>query len=73
MRAAPRRLRSSRARQYARLGDMDPLTKGIIAWHTELSYMLPLRTIYMDGRPHPRRMPPTRGKDFRRANGTATS
>jgi hypothetical protein len=34
-------------------GDMDPLTKGITAWHTELSYMLPLRTIYMDGRPHP--------------------
>jgi hypothetical protein len=34
-------------------GDMDPLTKGIVAWHTVLAYMLPLRTIYMDGRPHP--------------------
>jgi hypothetical protein len=33
--------------------DMDPFTKGITAWHTELAYMMPLRTIYMDGRPHP--------------------
>jgi hypothetical protein len=33
--------------------DMDPLTKGVTAWHTVLAYMLPLRTIYMDGRPHP--------------------
>ena len=34
-------------------GDMDPFTKGITAWHTELAYMMPLRTIFMDGRPHP--------------------
>ncbi len=34
-------------------GDMDALTKGITAWHTVLAYMLPQRTIYMDGRPHP--------------------
>ena len=33
--------------------DVDPLTQGISAWHTIISYMLPERTIYMDGRPHP--------------------
>jgi hypothetical protein len=33
--------------------DVDPLTQGVSAWHTILSYMLPERTIYMDGRPHP--------------------
>jgi len=33
--------------------DVDPLTQGVVAWHTILSYMLPERTIYMDGRPHP--------------------
>jgi len=33
--------------------DIDPMTQGVIAWHTILNYMLPQRTIYMDGRPHP--------------------
>jgi hypothetical protein len=33
--------------------DIDPLTQGIVAWRTIISYMLPERTIYMDGRPHP--------------------
>ena len=33
--------------------DIDPMTQGVLAWHTILSYMLPQRTIYMDGRPHP--------------------
>jgi hypothetical protein len=33
--------------------DVDPLTQGVLAWHTIISYMLPERTIYMDGRPHP--------------------
>jgi hypothetical protein len=33
--------------------DIDPMTQGVKAWHTILSYMLPERTIYMDGRPHP--------------------
>jgi hypothetical protein len=33
--------------------DVDPLTQGVSAWHTIISYMLPERTIYMDGRPHP--------------------
>jgi hypothetical protein len=33
--------------------DVDSMTEGVLAWHTILSYMLPERTIYMDGRPHP--------------------
>ncbi len=33
--------------------DVDPLTQGVSAWHTIISYMLPERIIYMDGRPHP--------------------
>jgi len=33
--------------------DLDPLTQEITAWHTTLMWMLPQRTIYMDGRPHP--------------------
>jgi hypothetical protein len=33
--------------------DIDPMTQGVKTWHTILSYMLPERTIYMDGRPHP--------------------
>jgi hypothetical protein len=34
-------------------GDTDPFTLGITAWHFQVAYLLPLRTIYMDGRPHP--------------------
>ena len=33
--------------------DVDPVTKDVVAWHTELSWMNPVRTIWMDGRPHP--------------------
>jgi hypothetical protein len=33
--------------------DMNPLTMQFTAWHTELAWMQPQRTIYMDGRPHP--------------------
>ena len=33
--------------------DMNSLTMEITAWHTELSWMQPQRTIYMDHRPHP--------------------
>jgi hypothetical protein len=45
-------------------GDMDPFTKGIVAWHTELAYMLPLRTIYMDGRSHPSEYAPHTWQGF---------
>lgn len=33
--------------------DTDLFTRQVIAWHLTTRYMLPLRTIYMDGRPHP--------------------
>ena len=33
--------------------EVDPFTQGVIAWHMTLRFMLPHRTIYMDGRPHP--------------------
>jgi hypothetical protein len=33
--------------------EVDPITEGVLAWHTTLNFMLPHRTIYMDGRPHP--------------------
>ncbi|MGD0906419.1 MAG: hypothetical protein ABSA96_02480 [Candidatus Acidiferrales bacterium] len=33
--------------------DIDPLTQGVKAWNITTAWMLPHRTIYMDGRPHP--------------------
>ena len=33
--------------------EVDPFTQGVVAWHMTLRFMLPQRTIYMDGRPHP--------------------
>src|SRR4029450_933637 len=33
--------------------DVDPVTKEITAYHTEMGWMNPVRTIWMDGRPHP--------------------
>ncbi len=33
--------------------EVDPFTQAVVAWHTTLRFMLPQRTIYMDGRPHP--------------------
>ncbi len=33
--------------------EVDPLTQKVIAWHTMMQWMAPLRTIWMDGRPHP--------------------
>jgi len=33
--------------------EVDPVSHAIIAWHTRLQYMVPERTIWMDGRPHP--------------------
>jgi len=33
--------------------DMNPHTMQITAWHTEIMWMQPERTIYMDGRPRP--------------------
>lgn len=33
--------------------DVDPFTQELIAWHTDIMWMNPQRTIYMDGRAHP--------------------
>jgi hypothetical protein len=44
--------------------DMDPFTKGIRTWHMELMYMLPLRSFYMDGRPHPSKYAPHTWQGF---------
>src|SRR6187431_1833476 len=33
--------------------DLDPVTREVIAYHTEMGWMEPERTIWMDGRPHP--------------------
>jgi hypothetical protein len=33
--------------------DTDPDTNEVIAWHTQMAWMNPVRTIWMDGRPHP--------------------
>jgi hypothetical protein len=32
---------------------VDPVSQDVISWHTTMMWMLPHRTIYMDGRPHP--------------------
>ena len=32
---------------------VDPISQDIVAWETTLMWMLPHRSIYMDGRPHP--------------------
>jgi len=33
--------------------DVDPVTQEVIAYHTNIAWMNPVRTIWMDGRPHP--------------------
>jgi hypothetical protein len=33
--------------------DVDPVTNEVVAWHTQMAWMTPTRTIWMDGRPHP--------------------
>jgi hypothetical protein len=32
---------------------VDPVSQDVLSWHTTLMWMLPRRTIYMDGRPRP--------------------
>lgn len=32
---------------------VDPVSQDVVSWHTTLMWMLPHRTIYMDGRPRP--------------------
>lgn len=33
--------------------DSDPYTNEVVAWHTQMAWMVPTRTIWMDGRAHP--------------------
>jgi hypothetical protein len=33
--------------------DVDPVTQGVVAYHTNIGWMNPVRTIWMDGRAHP--------------------
>src|SRR5215510_6989275 len=33
--------------------DVDPRTNEVTAWHTQMAWMTPTRTIWMDGRSHP--------------------
>jgi hypothetical protein len=33
--------------------DVDPVTQEVVAYHTNIAWMNPIRTIWMDGRPHP--------------------
>jgi hypothetical protein len=33
--------------------DIDPVTQEVLAYHTNIAWMNPVRTIWMDGRPHP--------------------
>jgi hypothetical protein len=33
--------------------DVDPISQDVTQWHVTLMWMLPHRTVYMDGRPHP--------------------
>ena len=51
---------------------VDPVSQDVVAWQTTMMWMLPQRTIYMDGRPHPPPMRNTPGKDSQPANGRAT-
>lgn len=44
--------------------EVDPFTQRVLAWHTELRFMLPTRTIYMDGRPHPSERAPHTWQGF---------
>jgi hypothetical protein len=39
--------------QLAIWKDIDPFTREVVAFHTEMSWMNPVRTIWMDGRPRP--------------------
>ena len=52
---------------------VDPVSQDVISWHTTLMWMLPQRTIYMDGaRPAVGLTRSTPGRDSRPASGKAT-
>jgi hypothetical protein len=43
---------------------MNQFTQEIVAWHTTIRNLLPQRTIYMDGRPHPSQNAPHTWQGF---------
>ena len=45
--------RRAAPRACASASTVDPVSQDVISWHTTLMWMLPHRTIYMDGRPRP--------------------
>ena len=51
---------------------VDPISQDVISWDITVMWMLPQRTIYMDGRPHPSTTRSTAGRAFQPASGTAT-
>lgn len=44
--------------------DVDLLTGEIVAYHTQMAWMAPIRTIWMDGRPHPSKFAPHTWQGF---------
>ncbi|MBI4263289.1 MAG: hypothetical protein HY657_02840 [Acidobacteria bacterium] len=44
--------------------DVDPVTQAIVAYHTQMAWMTPVRTIWMDGRPHPSEWAPHTWQGF---------
>ena len=51
--SASGRLRTELLASCAIWKDLDPVTQEVAAYHTEMAWMNPVRTIWMDGRPHP--------------------
>ncbi len=44
--------------------DVDPVTSEVVAYHTQMSWMAPIRTIWMDGRSHPSEFAPHTWQGF---------
>jgi hypothetical protein len=44
--------------------DVDPIIANIAAFHTQMAWMAPVRTIWMDGRPHPSEYAPHTWQGF---------
>jgi len=44
--------------------DVDPVTADIVAYHTQMAWMAPVRTIWMDGRAHPSEYAPHTWQGF---------
>ena len=51
---------------------VDPVSQDVVAWNTTMMWMLPHRSIYMDGRPPLAQRAAYAGRASRPANGRAT-